>query len=105
MSNSQGRHPLFKGATRLPTWAGVPRTIFLLTFMSCAALFPVVHFWAVGLFALLFAIEWCICRHDDRMFRIIGLAWQTKVTNKLESPFSSLWGGSSYSPRDYGGKR
>jgi type IV secretion system protein VirB3 len=93
--------PLFKGATRLPTFAGVPRTAMLLTFMLCGALFMMIHFWAIALFAFLWFIEFCITKHDDRMFRIIGLAIKTKIRNVIESPLKALWGGSTYATKRY----
>lgn len=101
MPYQSGVFPLFKGATRLPTFGGVPRTVLLVTFMFCAAAFMTLHAWAVGLFGLLWFIEWGIARHDDRMFRILALAVKTKVLNRINSPFTKLWGGSSYSPIDY----
>ncbi|MGV1121200.1 MULTISPECIES: VirB3 family type IV secretion system protein [Xanthomonas translucens group] len=99
-----GRFPLFKGATRLPTFAGVPRTAFLATFMTCATLFLTIHLWALALFALAWFIEFCIAKHDDRIFRIIALAVRTKGLNLINSPFTKKWGGSSYSPIDYEGR-
>ncbi|MEQ7762127.1 VirB3 family type IV secretion system protein, partial [Xanthomonas hortorum] len=69
-----GRFPLFKGATRLPTFVGVPRTVFLVTLMTCATLFLTIHMWAVALFGLAWFIEFCIAKHDDRIFRVIALA-------------------------------
>ncbi|MDL6958162.1 hypothetical protein QS504_24745, partial [Escherichia coli] len=53
----------------------------------------------------LWFIEFCISKHDDRMFRIIWLAIMTKGLNMINSPFTKLWGGSSYSPTDYGDKK
>ncbi|KAF1008131.1 MAG: VirB3 family type IV secretion system protein (plasmid) [Burkholderia sp.] len=100
-----GRFPLFKGATRLPTFAGVPRTVFLATFIFSASLFMTIHFYAVALFAFLWFVECCISKHDDRMFRILALAVRTKVLNWINSPFTSRWGGSTYSPVDYERKR
>src|ERR1700712_1216243 len=96
-----GEFPLFKGATRLPTYAGIPRTPFLLIFMVCGALFMLIHFWTFLLFILLWFFCFCITKHDDRMFRIIGLAFRTKVANRIDSPFTKRWGGSSHSTVDY----
>ena len=95
--------PLFKGATRIPTWALVPRNVFVLTFMFAGSLFMVIHLWAVLVFGLLWLTEWGITKHDDRMFHILWLWLITKVRNMVESPFTRLWGGSSYSPVDYTG--
>lgn len=103
MQQSQGRYPLFKGATRVPTKMGVPRNVLLITFILCATLFMTIHLYAVGLFVFLVFIEWCVTKHDDRAFRILWLACKTKIMNWVESPFRKMWGGSTYSPRDYGG--
>lgn len=96
-----GEFPLFKGATRLPTYAGIPRTPFLLLFMASGASFMLIHFWAFLMFGFLWFVCFCITKHDDRMFRIIGLAIQTKVLNRIDSPFTRKWGGSSYSTVNY----
>jgi len=102
MANARnGRFPLFKGATRLATFGGVPRTVFLGTFVFCAALFMTLHLYALALFAFLYFVEWCISKYDDRMFRILALTVRTKGVNRLNSPFTAKWGGSSYSPVDY----
>lgn len=93
--------PLFKGATRLATVAGVPRTALLITFMVWGALFMGIHLWAVAGFALTWFIEFCITKHDDRMFRVIGLTAKTKIRNAIESPFKKQWGGSTYATKRY----
>jgi type IV secretion system protein VirB3 len=93
--------PLFKGATRLPVFAGVPRTAMLLIFMFWGALFMMIHLWALAGFAFTWFVAFCITKHDDRMFRIIGLAFKTKIRNFIESPFKSLWGGSTYATKRY----
>lgn len=95
------KFPLFKGATRLPTFVFVPRDIFILTAMFSGALFMLIHLYAVLVFAVLWITEWAITKHDDRMFRIISLWIKTKVRNSIESRFTRLWGGSSYSPIGY----
>ncbi|HDZ0697500.1 TPA: VirB3 family type IV secretion system protein [Klebsiella pneumoniae] len=41
--NLSGKYPLFKGATRLPTFAGVPRTVIIATFIFCATLFMTIQ--------------------------------------------------------------
>ena len=99
-----GKKPLFKGITRVPRAIGIPRTIALLLFMFCSALFMIIHIWAL----LIFAILWIICKtltqYDDRMFRIIGLWFKSKFINSYESKCKQ-WGGSSYSPVSYKRKR
>jgi type IV secretion system protein VirB3 len=61
-----------------------------------------IHLYALPLFVLLWFVAWCITKKDDRIFRIFGLCWKTKVVNKIESPFHKKWGGSTYSPTQYG---
>lgn len=95
------KFPLFKGATRVPTWFFVPRNVFIVTFMFAGSLFMVIHLWALLIFAFLWLIEWGITKNDERMFRIIWLCSKTKARNMLESSFTKFWGGSSYSPVDY----
>jgi len=101
---ADGRYPLFKGATRVPVWIGIPRNVMLGIIIVTATLFMTLHFWAFAVGATAYAVCWTITKHDDRMFRIIGLAFKTKVINLINSPFKSKWGGSSYSPVDYGDK-
>lgn len=104
MPYEKGVFPLFKGACRLPTFGGVPRMVILGTFVFCGAAFMTLHFYAVALFGFLWFVEWCISKHDDRMFRILVLAARTKVFNLVNSPFTKLWGGSSYGTVDYSGR-
>lgn len=100
------RVPVFKGATRLPTFLGVPRGILIWSFIPCATLFMFIHFYAVILFALVFACEWSITKYDDRAFHVIKLALQTKLySNLLGRQFKNVWGGSSRSPVRWKAKR
>jgi type IV secretion system protein VirB3 len=96
----RGRMPLFKGAARVPRALGIPRTVCLLIFMFSAALFMIIHLWALLILAFLWIICKALTKYDDRMFRIIGLWLQTKFSNSFDSKFKQ-WGGSSYSPVDY----
>ncbi len=96
------RIPLFKGATRLPTFFGVPRMVFLGTLLICSSLFMFIHFYALGVFAILFSIEWMMCKHDDRIFRIIFLFIRTKFLSGLKfKEGKRRWKGISYSPVCY----
>lgn len=101
---SSGKYPLFKGATRLPTFGGVPRTVALTIMMISGVLWLNIHLYALPLAVFLWFVAWCITKKDDRIFRIFALCWKTKVTNKIESTFHKKWGGSSYSPTQYGEK-
>lgn len=94
--------PLFKGATRLPTFWGIPRTPFIFTLLLCATLFMTIHFYVIPITGLMLFIEWSLTKNDDKMFRIVSLTFQTKVRNWIEGrTFSKRWGGSSYSPVTY----
>lgn len=99
-----GRYTLFKGATRLPTLGGVPRTVMGVTLLACATLWLLIHFWAVVLFAVVYFIEWIISKNDDRIFRVVFLAFRTKVLERIRSPFTKVWGAASCSPVDYKGE-
>lgn len=100
------RVPVFKGATRLPTFLGVPRTILIGTFITCATLFMFIHLYALILFGLVFAVEWSVTKYDDRAFHVIHLAWTTKfLNNVLWRQFTNIWGGSSRSPVRWKAKR
>lgn len=105
---------LYLGATRLPTYLGIPRKVFIGTLMFCAVLWLQFHLWAVAVAVFLLFVEWMISKHDDRMFRIIGLFFRTKLINAFRSwvgymrfkkaggiaPGERWGGGNSYSPTD-----
>jgi type IV secretion system protein VirB3 len=89
--------PLFKGATRVPTFFGVP-TMPLLASVSAVAIIAMwVSLWCWLLVIPVVVIMRLITRHDDRAFSIWWLWFDTKFRNK-NKPF---WGGSTYSPTDY----
>lgn len=89
--------PLFKGATRVPTIAGVPMIPLIIMLMGSA------------MFAMYFSLWWWLCaplawglmaqitRHDDRAFRI----WWLWIDTTLRNRNQRFWGASSYNPADY----
>ncbi|STL58813.1 type IV secretion system protein VirB3 [Escherichia coli] len=87
-----GQRPLFKGATRVPRLAGVPRTVALVIFMISATLFMTLHMWSLLVFAVLWSIAAALTKYDDRMFRILSLWLQTKFRNAHDTPFKQ-WSG------------
>jgi len=101
MNPQNGVYPLFKGATRLPTYGGIPRNVMLLNLMIGGTLFMTLHFYAIAIFLILWIICYAITKHDDRMFRIIWLVMKTKWASR--SVFTKKWGGYSCSPTDYSG--
>ncbi|KVE33105.1 type IV secretion system protein VirB3 [Burkholderia sp. TSV86] len=95
------KFPLFKGATRVPTFLLIPRNMFIVILMGSACLFMVIKFYAIGVFALLWVITWAVTKYDDRMFRILWLWLITKVKNSFDSRFTNALGGSTYAPVEY----
>ncbi|BDG08637.1 type IV secretion system protein VirB3 [Anaeromyxobacter paludicola] len=94
------RFPLFKGATRVPTVAGVPlvpAVILVVTVASATVLL------GVGWLALLIP-GWLlmaqVTRTDDRAFRILWLCALTKLRNRLRllmgAGLRDPWGASTY---------
>jgi len=99
---------VFKGAMRLATIGGVPRTPAILIFMFSATLFLTIQLWALLVFAFLWTIAYSLCKYDDRMFRVLWLWFITKGVNMLRSIVKSRafgsdiaspvrrWNGSTY---------
>lgn len=101
---------VYKGARRLPTIAGVPRTPAIIIFMISATSFMTLRLGALLVFAVLWTVAYSLCKYDDRMFRILWLWFITKGVNiirgnaqirrhgaDMDSPFRH-WKGSTYSP-------
>ena len=94
------RFPLFKGATRVPTVAGVPlipAVVLVITVASATVLFGFGWLALLGPGWLLMAQ---VTRTDDRAFRILWLWTQTKVANRVRlagrCSVHDLWGASAY---------
>ena len=77
------RFPLFKGATRVPTVAGVPLVPAVVLVIAAASSAVML---GVGWLVLLLP-GWLlvsqVTRADDRAFRILWLWAQTKLANRL----------------------
>jgi type IV secretion system protein VirB3 len=98
------RFPLFKGATRVPTVAGVP-LVPLVVLVVAAASAGVIF--GVGWLALLvpgWLLMVQITKTDDRAFRVLWLWMQTKLANRLRMARfwgrTEFWGASTYSLSD-----
>ena len=98
------RFPLFKGATRVATVAGVPLVplVTLVVVVTSAAVLL-----GVGWLALLvpgWLLMAQVTRSDDRAFRILWLWMQTKLANRLRmlrfTGRDEFWGASTYSLSD-----
>lgn len=96
MDNEIKPFPLFKGATRVPTFFGVP-TMPLLAAVSAVGIIAMwISLW-YWLLLIPVVIMRLITRHDDRAFSIWWLWFETKFRNKNKT----FWGGSTYSPTNY----
>lgn len=93
--------PLFKGACRLPTFFGIPRTVFILLGCASGSMFLIFKFYVLPFVFIAFMICWIVTRYDDRAFRILGLWFKTKFQNTRNKRFADLWKASSYSPVRY----
>ena len=98
------RFPLFKGATRVATVAGVPLiplVVLVLSVTSAAVIFGV---WWLALLVPGWLLMKQVTKSDDRAFRILWLCMQTKLANRLRmiefSGREEFWGASTYSPSD-----
>jgi type IV secretion system protein VirB3 len=94
------RFPLFKGATRVPTVAGVPLVPAVVLVVSVASATVML---GVGWLALLvpgWLLMAQVTRTDDRAFRILWLWARTKLANRARLTasfrFHDLWGASTY---------
>jgi len=98
------RFPLFKGATRVATIAGVPLIplVALVTGVASAGMVL-----GVGWFVLLvpgWLLMARVTRTDDRAFWVLWLWMQTRFANRFRQlrfgTWLEFWGASSYAPSD-----
>ena len=88
--------PLFKGATRLPTIAGVPIMPLLFMFVIVASMAMLFGVWWWFMVLPSWFIMAQITKNDDKAFRIWWLWGITCLRNG-----STFWGASTYSRSDY----
>lgn len=98
------RFPLFKGATRVPTVAGVPLVLAVILVVGIGSATVLL---GVGWLALLvpgWLLMAQVTRADDRAFRILWLWAQTKLANRLRvflgCGLQGPWGASTYALSD-----
>ncbi|MBX4335903.1 type IV secretion system protein VirB3 [Bartonella raoultii] len=89
--------PLFKGATRVPTVAGVPMIPLIIMVMGVAIVSMTISIFLWIIAPPLWFIMVQITKNDDKAFRIWGLWIDTKLRNRNKN----FWGASSYSPSNY----
>jgi type IV secretion system protein VirB3 len=97
------RFPLFKGATRVPTVAGVPLIPAVVLVIAVASATVIFGMWWLALLAPGWLLMAQITRTDDRAFRILGLWMQTRLTNRIRMLLGGsgeYWGASSYALSD-----
>ena len=98
------RFPLFKGATRAATVAGVPLVplVGLVVGVASAAIILGVYWLAALVPGWLVMAQ--ITKSDDRAFRVLSLWLQTKALNRLRmfpaQGRGEFWGASTYSLAD-----
>jgi len=97
------RFPLFKGATRVATVAGVPLVPLVVLVVGVASAAEIFSVWLLALLVPGWVLMAQITRSDDRAFRILGLWIETKLANRLRTAGSGageFWGASTYSVSD-----
>lgn len=98
------RFPLFKGATRVPTVAGVPLVPAVTLVITVASATVMLGFSWIALLAPAWVLMAQVTRTDDRAFRILSLWMRTKVANRLRLAarcgVRELWGASAYATSD-----
>ncbi|MCW5589659.1 MAG: VirB3 family type IV secretion system protein [Legionellales bacterium] len=88
--------PLFKGATRLPIFLGVPVTPLFVVAMVIAMI-SMFKLWCWLLLPPAVIILQQITKHDDRIFRLWALYLDTTLRNR----YRHVWRASSYSLMAY----
>jgi type IV secretory pathway VirB3-like protein len=89
--------PLFKGCTRPAMIMGVPFTPMMIMVMVVM----LIAGWSrnmllIGLAIPLWAVMRGLVRHDDQMFRLLGLRFKCR-SGRNRNRNAVYWGGSSYS--------
>ena len=98
------RFPLFKGPTRVATFARVPLIPLVMLVIGVASAGMVFGVWWFALLVPGWLIMAQVTRTDDRAFRILWLWMQTRLANRVRTAAlagrGEFWGASSYSPSD-----
>lgn len=101
---------LYKGITRASKILFLPRMVAVATLIVAGILWLSLKAWGLPVIALIWFIEWTLCKKDDRIFRLLYLAIRTKGLNLLrtlvahryfknKTPTSNkIWQGSTYTP-------
>lgn len=93
--------PLFKGATRVATFWGVPMMPLLAMFIVVAVGALTLSIWLWLLAPVIWFIMAQITKHDDKAFRV----WWLWIDTKLRNRNKGFWGASTYSPTNYRKRR
>ncbi len=98
------RFPLFKGATRVATVAGVPLIPLVVLVVAVASTAVLVSVWWLALLVPGWLLMAQITKADDRAFRVLWLWMRTKGANRLRlvraGASGEFWGASTYSLTD-----
>ncbi len=93
--------PLFKGATRVATFWGVPMMPLMVMFIVVAVGALTLSIWLWILAPVFWFIMSQITKNDDKAFRI----WWLWIDTKLRNRNKGFWGASTYSPTNYRKRR
>jgi type IV secretion system protein VirB3 len=94
------RYPLYKGATRVATYWGVPFVPLVGLVMGVGIAVMFLGLWWLGLLIPGWLLMREITKSDDRAYRILWLWAQTKLWNRLLTlrvGAGDFWGASTYS--------
>ena len=92
-------YPLFRGATRIPLWFGMPVAPMFIAIALVGAGAMLSHrLWVWLAMVPIGFVMRQIVKYDDRAFRIRGLWIDTKLRNFRSR---KVWKASSYSPVSY----
>lgn len=98
------RFPLFKGATRVPTVAGVPLIPAVVLVIAVASATVMFGFGWLVLLVPGWLLMAQVTRTDDRAFRVLWLWAQTRLANRVRTLVAAgaldLWGASAYATAD-----
>ncbi len=93
--------PLFKGATRVATVAGVPLIPLVVLVVGVASTAVLASVWWLALLVPGWLLVAQITKADDRAFRVLWLWMRTKLANRLRllgaGASGEFWSASSYS--------
>lgn len=96
--SSMRKDVLFRGCTRPPMFLGVPYVPFFLGAGGCLLLAMYFNLFFLLLLPVVILVMRQIAKHDEMIFRILGLRWQFKVKARHREELPDMW---VFSPNQY----